>query len=120
MLKVKGSIIPKKNLQNKKTIADSNIKDETTIEMTLRSKGGMKSETSAASTETIEERRVKRRTSEPCSEISELNEIKLNDITEHFRRQTDNASRRSNEQMKMIMHACHQNTMEQMKSVVRQ
>ena len=89
--------------------------------MTLRSKGGMKSETSAASTETIEERRVKRKTSEPCSEINELNEIKLNDITEHFRRQTDNASRRSNEQMKMIiMNACQQNTMEQMKSVVRQ
>ena len=63
----------------------------------------MKSETSAASTETIEGRRVKRKTSAPCSEISELYEIKLNDITEHSKREIDDASRRSNEQMEMMM-----------------
>ena len=66
--------------KDEKTSADINMKDETTIGMTLRLQGGMKSETSAASTETLQERRVNRITSESCSEISELNEIKLNDI----------------------------------------
>ena len=41
--------------------------------------------------ETMEEKLVKRRTSEPCSEISELNYI-----TEHLKRDIDNASKRSN------------------------
>ena len=70
-------------LRDERTIVDSNVKDETIIEVTLRLQGGMKNEATTTSAESVGERQVKRRTSEPCSEISEINEIKLDDVTEH-------------------------------------
>ena len=53
-----------------------NTKDATTIELTLRIQGGMKGESFSA-TDAANERQVKRRTSEPCSAISDVNDIKL-------------------------------------------
>ena len=64
---------------------------------------GMKSEVPAASTKIVEERQVKRITSEPCSKISELNKNQLNDISEHLKREMDNASKRLSEQMEMMI-----------------
>ena len=57
-----------KTLKDKKTIVDSNIKEGTTIDMTLRLLGGMRNEGPAASSQQMEERQVKRRSSEPCSQ----------------------------------------------------
>ena len=51
-------------------IEDYNMKEGTTIEMTLRLQGGMKNDESMASAGIAEEMQVKRRTSEPCSDIS--------------------------------------------------
>ena len=79
-----------------------NIKGSTTIELTLRIQGGMKGE-SFSTSDAADERQVKRRTSELCSEISDINDIKLSDITEHIKREIDNATKISNEQMEIWM-----------------
>ena len=95
-----------------------NIKDATTIELTLRIQGGMKDE-SFSTSDAADERQVKRRTSELCSEISDINDIKLSDITEHLKREIDNATKKSNKQMETLMKAFLENTMGHMQTVVQ-
>ena len=51
----------------------------------------------------MEEGQVKRRTSEPCSEISEISDIKFSDITEHLKREIDSASRRTDDRMELVL-----------------
>ena len=70
-----------KRLNEEESMLNNNIKKATTIETTLRLHGGMKGET-FSSAEAVDDRQVKRRTSETFSEISEINEIKLTDVTE--------------------------------------
>ena len=65
--------------------------------------------------ETTEERQAKRRAPEPCSDI---NDIKLSDVTEHLRREIDTATKKSIEQMDVAMTAFHKITIEQMHIVV--
>ena len=70
-----------KRLNEEESMLNNNIKEATTFETTLRLHGGMKGET-LSSADAVDDRQVKRRTSEPFSEISEINEIKLTDVTE--------------------------------------
>ena len=70
-----------KRLNEEESMLNNNVKEATTIETTLRLHGGMKGET-LSSADAVDDRQVKRRTSEPCSEISEINEIKLTNVTE--------------------------------------
>ena len=70
-----------KRLIEEESMLNNNIKEATTIETILRLHGGMKGET-FCSVDAVDDRQVKRRRSEPCSEISEINEIKLTDVTE--------------------------------------
>ena len=86
--------------------------------MTLRIQGGMKGE-SICTSDAADERQVKRRTSELCSEISDINDIKLSDITEHLKREIDNATKKSNEQMETWTKAFLKNTVGHMQTVVQ-
>ena len=95
-----------------------NIKDATTIELTLRIQGGMKGE-SFCTSDAADERQIKRRTSDLCSEISDINDIKLSDITEHLKREVDNATKKSNEQRDTWMKAFLENTLGHMQTVVQ-
>ena len=61
--------------------------------------GGMKNDESMTSAGIAEERQVKRRTSEPCSEISGIDEVKFSDVTAHI----ESASRRPDERMEVMM-----------------
>ena len=67
---------------------------------------------SFATTDAADERQVKRRTSEPCSAMSDVNDIKRSDITEHLEREIDSATKKSNEQVETLMNAFQKNTME--------
>ena len=44
--------------------------------------------------------------------MSDINDIKLSDITEHLKREIDNATKKANEQMETLMNAFQKNTME--------
>ena len=59
----------------------------------------MKNDESMTSAGIAKERQVKRRTSEPCSEISGIGEVKFSDVTAH----TESASRRPDERMEVMM-----------------
>ena len=107
-----------KCLEGKESLMYCNIKDATTIELTLRIQGGMKGE-SFSTSDAADERQVKRRTSELCSEISDINDIKLSDITEPLKREIGNATKKSNEQMETWMNAFLENTMGHMQTVVQ-
>ena len=72
-----------KPLQDEMKIEGCDIKEGTTIEMTLRFHGGTIDSEMMNSAGTMEERQVKRITSEPCSEISGIEDVKLSDITDH-------------------------------------
>ena len=52
-----------------------------------------------SSADAVDDRQVKRRTSEPCSEISEINEIKLTDVTEALIKKPFKKTMESNEMM---------------------
>ena len=67
------------------------IGEDTTTEMTLRLQGGLKSDESMTSAGIAEDRQVKRKSSEPFSEINGFDEVKLSDVTAHI----ESASRRS-------------------------
>ena len=56
------------------------MKEGRTIEMTLRLQGGMKNDESMASAGIAEERQVKRRTPEPCSAISGIDDVRLSEM----------------------------------------
>ena len=79
-----------KTLGERKTIEESNIKDETTLEMTLRLQGGMKEDEMMTSAGSAEDKNLRRKQ-------SELGEIQLSDDTEHIKREINNASRRPEE-----------------------
>ena len=71
-----------KRLNEEESMLNNNIKEATTFETTLRLHGGIKGET-LSSADAVDDRQVKRRTSEPFSQISEIYEKeKLTDVTE--------------------------------------
>ena len=63
-------------------IEDYSMKEGTAIEMTLRLQGGMKNDESMASAGLQEKGQVKRRTSEPCSDISVIEDVRLREVTQ--------------------------------------
>ena len=69
---------------------ERNIKEDTTIEMTLRLQGGMKNDDP-----TTLARDCWKKSSEPFSETSEIDEVKLSDVTA----QMESASKRSDAKM---------------------
>ena len=107
-----------KCLEGKESLMYYNIKHATSIELTLRIHGGMKGE-SFSTSDAADERQVNRRTSELCSEISDINDIKLSDTTEHLKREIGNAAKISNEPMEIWMKAFLENTMGHMQTVVQ-
>ena len=44
--------------------------------------------------------------------MNDINDIKLSDITEHLKREIDNATKQPNEQMEKLINAFQKNTME--------
>ena len=93
----------RKTTERKTTIGESNVKEAATIDTTLRLQGGLKNDESIASARIPEERQVKRRTSEPCSEISGIEEVKLSDVTEHMKKEVYSASKISDERTEKMM-----------------
>ena len=73
------------------------IREGTPIEMTLRLQGGTKDEEMKNSAGTSEERQVRRRTFEPCSEISGNEEMKLGDVTDLIKRKLKLPKKRSDQ-----------------------
>ena len=69
-----------KAMKDEVKIEDYNMKEGRTIEMTLRLQGGMKNDESMASAGIAEERQVKRRTPEPCSAISGIDDVRLSEM----------------------------------------
>ena len=67
--------------------------------MTLRLLGGMKSDESMTSAGIAGDRQVKRKSLDPCSEISGFDEVKPSDVTA----QKERASRRSDAKMEEMM-----------------
>ena len=107
-----------KTLKDKNTSVDCIMKEGTTIDMTLRLQGRMRNEEPAASSQQMEERQVKRRTSEPCSGISEISDVKVSDITEHLKREIDSASRRTDDRMELMLRAYQQTALKRMEPLV--
>ena len=62
-----------------KTIEESNINDETTLEMTLGLQGGMKEDEMMTCARSSENRNMRRN----HSEINEIGRVQLSDDTEH-------------------------------------
>ena len=119
-----------KAMKDDKTIDDCSIKKGTTIEMTLRLQGGTNDHEMKTSAGTTEERQVKRRTSEPISEISGIEEVKLGDVADLIRREVEsasqrseegieNASKRSDDRMEKVIKTLQTETMEQMEVMIR-
>ena len=120
-----------KVLSEKKTIEKSNIKEEATLVMTMRLQGGAKDEELMTSAGRMDERQVKRRTSEPYSETSGVEEVKLSEVTDHIEREIYSAtkmmqkeissvSKRSDEWTEEMMQSFQSNTMERMEMMMRQ
>ena len=61
--------------------------------MTLSLQGGTKDEEKMTSAGTMDERQVQRRTSEPCSEMSEIEVAKRSDVADHIKRRIDSATK---------------------------
>ena len=74
-------------MSEKKTNEESNIKNETTLEMTLRVQGEMKQDEMTTSAGSAEDRNLRKKR-------SEIGEIQLSDDTKHIKREINNASRR--------------------------
>ena len=72
-----------KFLKDGKTIGDCNVQEYTTIEMILRMQGGTKNEESMTSAGIAGHRQVKRKSSDPCSEISGFDKVQPSDVTAH-------------------------------------
>ena len=120
-----------KVLSEKKTIEESNIKEGATLEMTMRLQFGTKDREMMTSAGTMDERQVKRRASEPCSEISGIDDVKVSEVTDHIKREIDSAtkmmqkeissaSKRSDETIQKMVLSFQSNTMERMETMVRQ
>ena len=68
-------------MKDEMKIEDYNITEGSSTEMSLRLQGGIKNDKSMVSAGIAEERQVKRRTSEPCSDVCGFEEVKLSDVT---------------------------------------
>ena len=99
--------------------------------MTLRLQGGTKDREMMTSAGTMDERQVQRRTSEPCSEISGIDDVKISEVTDHIKGKIDSAtkmmqkaissaSKRSDETIQKMMLSFQSNTMERMETMMRQ
>ena len=95
----RGTKIPKalqhlsnqwKTLSERKTIQESNIMNEATLEMTLGLQGGMKGDEMITSIGSAEDRNLTRK-------HSDIRDIQLSDDTEHIKKEINNASNRTEE-----------------------
>ena len=91
-----------KALSDKKTVEESNIEAETTIEMSMRPKGGMKKDEPMAPAEKEEDGK-KRKSNELGGDTMTRNsgivETRLSDDTEYIKKEINNASESSDEKI---------------------
>ena len=102
-----------KTLSERKTIQESNILNEATLEMTLGLQGGMKEDEMMTSAGSVEDRNLRRK-------HSEIGETQFSDDTEHIKREINNAPIRLEEKVESLLQKFQTNTMENMEKVMKQ
>ena len=83
--------------------------NEATLEMALRLQGGTKKDETMISARSAEDRNMRRK-------HSEVGEAQLSDDTEHIKREINNASRRSDEIVQILLQKFQMSTMENMRN----
>ena len=123
--RIKDEMIPKdlqhlvnqgRALSESKTVEESNINAETTLEMTLALHCGTKEDETMTSAGSGEDRQMRIK----HSEISEIGGVQLSDDTEHMKKEMNNASMRSEEKMESLLRKFQMNPTERMEMVMKQ